>query len=147
MWTFEHSEITSAAPAQLWARYVDPSTWPEWDHDVAAVTVQGPVAVGTRGRLKPVKGPAVSFTFTEVSPEVDFTDVSPLPMARLTLAHHIEPMATGSRFTHRVTIDGPLALLFARIIGKPIAAGLPAAMRALARLAEAAPAPSAAPRS
>lgn len=147
MWAFEHTETTSATPAQLWARYAEPATWPEWDHETASVTVEGPMAVGTRGKLKPVKGPAASFIFTEVAPEVGFTDVSRLPLARLTLAHHIEPTDTGSRFTHCVTITGPLAPLFARVIGTTIAAGLPTAMRALGRLAEAAPAPALPPES
>lgn len=142
MWTFEHTETTSAAPSQVWARYAEPATWPEWDHQTASVTVQGPVVVGTRGRLKPVNGPATPFTFTEVTPEVSFTDVSRLPLSRLSFAHRIEPTATGSRFTHCVTITGPLSPLFARVIGKRIAAGMPTAMRALARLAEAAPAPA-----
>jgi len=136
MWTVEHTETTSASPAQLWARYAEPTTWPEWDHETAAVTVQGRVAVGTRGTLKPVKGPATPFTFTEVTPEVGFTDVSRLPLARLTFTHLIVPTPTGSRFTHRVTINGPLSPLFARVIGRTIAAGLPTAMRQLARLAE-----------
>lgn len=101
MWMFEHTETTSASPAQLWAHYAEPATWPEWDHETAAVTVEGPLAVGTRGTLKPVKGPATPFTFT-----------------------------------HSVTINGPLSPLFARVIGKKVAAGLPTAMRQLARLAE-----------
>ncbi len=147
MWAFDHTETTSASPDQLWARYVEPATWPQWDHEIAAVSVQGPVAVGTRGRLKPVTGPAASFTLTEVTPGVGFTDVSRLPLAQLTLAHHIEATASGSRFTHHVTITGPLAPLFARVIGKRLAAGLPTAMRNLARLAEAAPTPSPPPRS
>ena len=147
MWAFEHTMTTSATPDQLWARYAEPATWPEWDHEIAAVTVQGPVAVGTRGRLKPVKGPAVSFNFTEVTPRIGFTDVSRLPLARLTLAHHIEPTTAGSRFTHRVTISGPLAPLFTRVIGRSIAASLPTAMQALATLAEAAPTPALPPRS
>lgn len=136
MWTFEHTELTSATPARLWAHYAEPTTWPEWDSETAGVTVQGPMAVGTRGTLKPAKGPATRFTFTEVTPEVGFTDVSRLPLARLTFAHHIEPTATGSRFTHRVTIAGPLSPLFSRVIGRKIAANLPTAMRTLARLAE-----------
>lgn len=136
MWTFEHTELTSATPPQLWACYAEPTTWPEWDQETARVSVQGPMAVGTRGTLKPVKGPATPFTFTEVIPGVGFTDVSRLPLARLTFAHHIEPTATGSRFTHRVTITGPLSPLFARVIGRKVAASLPAAMRALARFAE-----------
>ncbi len=42
----------------------------------------------------------------------------------------------GSRFTHRVTISGPLSPLFARVIGGTIAVGLPTAMQQLSRLAE-----------
>lgn len=30
MWTIEHTEQTSATPAQLWARYAEPARWPEW---------------------------------------------------------------------------------------------------------------------
>lgn len=136
MWMFEHTETTNATPAGLWAHYADPTRWPEWDHETAVVTIEGPMAVGTRGTLKPVKGPAAPFTFTEVDPEVGFTNVSRLPLARLTFSHRIEPTATGCRFTHRVTLRGPLSPLFAHLIGSSVAAGLPTAMRALARLAE-----------
>jgi len=140
MWTFEHTETTSAAPAQLWARYADPSRWPEWDHEIAVVVVQGPMAVGTHGILKPVKDPKTHFTFTEIIPEVGFTDVSRLPLARMTFRHRIDPTPTGSRFTHEVVISGPLSRLFARVIGRNLAAGLPVSMRKLARLAETTPA-------
>ena len=147
MWIFEHAETTSATPHQLWALYAEPATWPQWDHEIAEVTIEGPVAVGNRGRLKPVIGPSASFTFTEINPGVGFTNVTGLPLARLTLAHHIEAAASGSRFTHHVTITGPFGPLFARLLGRRLAAGLPPAMRNLARLAEAAPTPSLPPRS
>lgn len=138
MWSFEHTETTSATPTQLWARYVDPTTWPEWDQDTARVTVESPMAAGVEGTLKPTKGPATKFVFTEVTPEVAFTNVSRLPLARLALTHRIESGVAGCRFTHRVTITGPLSPLFAQLVGKGIAAGLPSAMRTLARLAESA---------
>lgn len=137
MWALEHTETTAAPPARLWRRYTDPTRWPEWDHGTERVTVDGPLAVGTRGTLKPTGGPTTRFTFTEVVPERGFTDVTRLPLARLTFTHRLEPDGTGCRFTHRVTITGPLAPLFARVIGRTIARELPTAMRALARLAEA----------
>lgn len=137
MWMFEHTETTGASPEQLWAHYRRPETWPEWDHETAAVTVDGPMVAGTRGTITPVGGPRAPFVFTDVTPGVGFTDVSRLPLARLAFTHRIERTAAGSRFTHGVTITGPLTPLFARVIGRRIAAGLPAAMRRLARLAEA----------
>ena len=99
------------------------------------------MAVGTRGRLKPKGGPTTTFEFTHVDPGRGFTDVTRLPLARLPLArlefaHRIDPDENGTRFTHRVTITGPLSPLFARVVGRDVAAGLPGAMRALARLAE-----------
>ncbi len=136
MWTFENTETTRATPARLWSHYADPTRWPEWDHGTASVEVEGPMVAGTRGTLKPAKGPATRFTFTEVTPQLGFTDVSRLPLARLTFSHRIQPDDAGCRFTHRVTFDGPLAPLFARLIGRTIAGELPTAMRRLAELAE-----------
>jgi uncharacterized protein YndB with AHSA1/START domain len=141
MWQFEHSETTTATPEQVWARYADPASWPAWDHETESVTVEGPMAVGTRGRLKPKGGPTTTFEFVEVEPGRGFTDVTRLPLTRLPLArlefsHRIEPDGEATRFTHRVTITGPLSPLFARVVGRNVAAGLPGAMCTLARLAE-----------
>jgi Polyketide cyclase / dehydrase and lipid transport len=138
MWRFEHTETTSATPAQLWSRYADPTSWPQWDHETESVTIEGPLAVGARGRLKPKGGPWTSFVVTEAEPGVGFADVTSLPLARLEFRHRIEAVPGGSRFTHAVTISGPLSPLFARVIGRTIAAEMPTAMAALARLATAA---------
>lgn len=138
MWTFSHTATTTAPPAALWARYADPASWPEWDHGAEAVTIDGPIAVGTTGTLKPVGGPLTRFVVTEVTPEASFTDVTRLPLARLTFSHLIEPYQGGSRFTHTVTFTGPLAWLFRRVIGKGIAADMPETMGRLAALAAAA---------
>lgn len=135
MWTFSHTETTAAAPAELWAHYADAVSWPAWDRETEAVTIDGPFAVGTTGTLKPVGGPRTRFVMTEVTPGRSFTDVARLPLARLTFGHRIEPHDGGSRFTHTVTFTGPLAWFFRRVIGRGIAAGLPEAMRRLAALA------------
>ena len=139
MWTCEHVVTSDATPAQVWRRYAEPQTWPEWDAATERVTLQGPFAVGSRGRLKPVGALTTRFTLTEVVPEVGFTDVTRLPLARLVFGHRIEATATGSRLTHTVTISGPLSPLFARVIGTGLARDLPRAMHALARLAAATP--------
>lgn len=138
MFYFEHTETTVATAAQLWRRYADAPTWPDWDHEVERAVLHGPFAAGTRGVLKPVGGPKTKFVIAELTERVSFTDVSSLPLATMTFAHRIEPTDVGSQFTHTVTISGPLSLLFGRIIGRKVAAGLPGAMRRLGALAEAA---------
>ena len=137
MWSFEHTEQTSASPEDLWQHYCQPTRWPEWDHGTVLVTVDGPLQEGTRGALKPAKGPKAAFTVTEVTPGVSFTDVTKLPLTTLEFAHVIEVVGGTTVFTHRVTMTGLLTPLFSRLVGRTIAADLPAAMRSLATLAEA----------
>lgn len=137
MWSTKHTERTSASAADLWQHYCQPVRWPEWDHGTRRVTLDGPFHEGTRGSLKPAKGPATRFTLTQVTPEVGFTNASRLPLTQMEFSHRIEVLDDGATaFTHRVTLTGPLAPLFSRVIGRTIAAELPEAMRALAALAE-----------
>jgi hypothetical protein len=141
MFQCQHSETTSAAPWQLWARYRDPLTWAEWDDQIEDVTFDGEFRLGAVGTIKPVGGPRTRFRMTAVTEGVSFTDVTALPLARMRFDHWIEAGAGTTTFTHRVSITGPLAPLFARVIGRKVAAGLPGAMRALAALAERAAVP------
>jgi len=136
VWEFQHAETTTATPRQLWQRYREPATWPEWDNQLEAVTFDGEFRVGATGTLKPVGGPRTTFRMTEVSEDVSFTDVSRLPLARMRFDHWIEADGDRTRFVHRISITGALSALFARVIGRRAAAELPAAMRALAALAE-----------
>lgn len=135
MWTCECTLTSDATPSEVWARYAEPSTWPEWDAAAERVTLQGQFAVGSRGTLKPRRGPTTWFTLVDVAPEVAFTSVTRLPLARLEFRHRIQSTPTGSRLTHTVTIRGPMSALFARLVGASIARDLPPAMAALARLA------------
>jgi len=141
MWEFQHAETTSATPRQLWRRYREPTTWHEWDDQIEAVEFEGDFRLGAVGTLKPVGGPRTTFRLTEVTEAVSFTDVSRLPLARMRFDHCIEAEADHTRFVHRISITGPLSPLFARVVGRRMAAELPAAMRALAALAERTPVP------
>lgn len=136
MWTFEHTETTAATPEQLWQLYQDPTTWPEWDHQLEAVTVDGPFETGATGTIKPVGGPRTKFRMVEVTEKVSFTDVTRLPLATMRFDHRIEQGVGGTSFVHRVTITGPLSPLFARVVGRKVADDLPVAMRTLAARAE-----------
>lgn len=132
MWTFEHRETTAARPAEVWAQYTEPATWPRWDQDLRSARADGPLVVGTRGTLRPASGPPVAFTITEVAPGRAFTTVSRLPLGRLAIEHEVHENDRGTDFIHRVTITGPLSGLYARILGPGLMKGLPVAMQALA---------------
>jgi hypothetical protein len=135
MWSAEASAVTPAGPESVWALYEQVSGWKEWDHEVESSRLDGPFQVGSAGVLKPRGGPASKFRLTGVTPGRGFSDVTRLPLATLAFEHTLTPESSGTRIHHRVTIRGPLAFLFSRVIGRKIAAGLPSAVAALARAA------------
>lgn len=138
MWTFEHTESTTATPEQLWEHYADPSLWPRWDKELAAVEMVGPMVTGARATVRPTSGPTTTITFTEVVVGTGFTDVSRLPLGLTTFIfdHRVTRTRTGCRFVHEIRVGGPLSPVLGRAVGRRLAAGLPSAMRSLALLAE-----------
>ena len=118
MTTLAHlSTHVPVSPEALWARWADPDTHPEWSHDLVWVRLEEPLAIGARGHLKPKGGPRSAFTVTELVPDRTFADTTHLLGARLTFRHHAEPATGGALVTVTVTVEGPLARVWARILG------------------------------
>lgn len=108
---------STATPDDYFARWIDHDTWPTWSPDTEWVRVDGPVAVGTRGVLKPQRGPKAKFVISACSPGREYTDTTQLPGARLVFQHTVEPTQDGSDLRVLVTMDGPLTFLWARVMG------------------------------
>lgn len=106
--------VAAAPPTAFFARWIDHATWSEWSPDTEWVRIDGPVRRGARGILKPKGGPRAPFTISELETDRVYTDVSRVPGARLTFRHTAEPSAEGSVLSVEVTLDGPLAWLWAR---------------------------------
>lgn len=137
MWELEHSETTTAGREAVWALWSDVRTWPEWDAGIEWVELHGPFAAGSEGKLKPAGSRAVRFRMLAAEPDEGFSDETKLPLARMRFEHELaDDPSGGVCITHRVTIGGPLATLFERVIGRGLARELPATVCALARRAE-----------
>lgn len=138
MWPVEHTEITSATPQTVWAMWENVPRWVEWDEGLDAISLDGPFAVGTPGKIKPTGGPKLPFTLIEVERERRFTDETRLPLCRLRFAHALTATADGrTAITITVSFHGPLRPLFERAIGIAIARELAGQIERLARAAEA----------
>jgi len=132
--------VSTAPPSAFFERWADVATWPEWDADTEWVRLDGPFAAGSTGQLKPKGGPKVSFVIERLDLEREFVDVSGLLGARLTFRHLVERQANGgSRVDVEVTIDGPLAWAWAKILGKGIAESLEPNLHRLAAVVERVP--------
>ena len=136
MWSIEHSAETTASPADVWRRYVDVGTWPEWNAAVGSVDLDGPFAAGTAGTLTPPHQGPLPFRViaaTENAGYTSETDIADTVTLRLT--SRLTPLPDGgTRITHRVELDGPAAPYFAQSFGPVLAAGVPRTLEALAKV-------------
>jgi uncharacterized membrane protein len=137
MWSFEHQESTTASRAAVWNLWKDVSGWPSWDEGIASVTIDRDFGVGAKGKLKPAGGPAFPFEVTQVDDGLSFTDVTKLPLAKLTFQHELVEHEGTVVIRQQITIDGPLTALWKRVIGKGLEQDVPGTMRSLASAAEA----------
>jgi len=130
------SATSSAPPEAFFARWADMRTWPEWDEAVAWARLDGPFAAGSTGVLKPKGGPKVSFVIETLEHGSEFTDISSLPGASLRIRHLVSVEDSWTRVDIEVSIEGPLAWLWRRAIGKGIATSTPEGLAKLVAVAE-----------
>jgi hypothetical protein len=146
-WVTAATATTSASADAVWACYRDPATWAAWDDDVQGASIDGPFATGVTGSLRPAAGPPLRFLMERCDPGHGFDTLTlvphrRLPLVRIRFRHELTPLAGGGcEIMHRVEMAGPLAALFARLMGPGFQRGLPHTVRRLAEYAAARTAP------
>jgi carbon monoxide dehydrogenase subunit G len=107
----QHTVVIAAPPERVWAVLVDVERWPERIPTVDSVERldDGPLAVGSRTRLRqPRFSPAV-WTVTELTDGASFTWESKTSGVTVVASHDVEPHPDGSRLTLALTVSGLLA--------------------------------------
>jgi hypothetical protein len=141
MWTFEHSQTTSAGIADVFALLSDVARWPEWNGGVESASLDGPFVVGARGVMAMPGQEPLSFRLIWVDPQEGFEDETDLPEAGVVVRvrHTVEALPEGgARITYVATIEGAAADVVGPEIGPAITADFPIVIAALAERAEAA---------
>ncbi|GAA1723301.1 hypothetical protein GCM10009809_18980 [Isoptericola hypogeus] len=107
----QHDLTIAAPPERVWAVLVDVERWPERIPTVDDVERldDGPLAVGSRTRLRQPKLPEGVWTVTELVDGSSFTWESRSPGVTITGAHVVEPHPDGSRLTLRLRVSGLLS--------------------------------------
>jgi uncharacterized protein YndB with AHSA1/START domain len=111
-----HVEIN--APAErVWRIMFDVERWHEWTPSIRSITLldPGPLAPGTRARIRQPKFPPVVWRVTEVDPGRSFSWESRSPGMTVTGRHSVEPAGAGSRATLELQYEGLFGGLFAAL--------------------------------
>jgi hypothetical protein len=136
MLIIKHSEETHATPEDIWHVWQDVKNWNTWDHGIEWSSLDGPFAEGTTGSLQPKGGPLVRLKLTHVEPMKMFVDEAKLFLARIIDSHYITNSDGKIQVTHQIEMKGPLAFLFAYLIGRSMKKNLPREMKSMIKKAE-----------
>lgn len=114
------TEVVPVTPEQLYARWVDVNSHPEWSTDLEWVEVPEPIRAGSKGQIKPreAKRP-YSFKVTEMSHTGDtavFADATPLSLARLVFRHSAKAVPNGSQVTVTCSVEGIMRSFWSRLL-------------------------------
>lgn len=116
-----HTMHSTHAPGDIYASWVRPGAWPEWDADVREVRFDGIARVGSRGWMRPASGPATTFEVTVADQDHIFTDVSGLPGASLIFEHIVVPNTDGTTISVAIRLEGLLAPIWKILLGRTFA--------------------------
>jgi hypothetical protein len=133
----EHRIRVNASAESIFRIYQDVKNWHTWDPDTKQASLEGPFAVGSRGRLPPTKGNTVPMLVTKVEPGRCFTVESKIPLFRMVFEHELAQVSGSTEVVHRVTFSGLLSLLLGPMLSKQLNTGLPVTLSKLKALAEA----------
>lgn len=128
-----------APAARVYAIWADVPGWPRWDPDTRQASLDGPLAAGAKGRLKPRKGFAVPMRVVDAVAGERFTVECPVLGNVMRFEHILRPLPCGVEVLHRVSFHGWLGGWLARTVGRDVRAGLPVTLQRLKALAEQGP--------
>ena len=133
---FTHTLSTTARAEAVWALWTDVQTWPSWDDELEAATLDGPFREGARGRLRPTSGLSARFMIEDVVPGRAYTLATRLPLGWLRVRRTLNVAGDRVELTHAVTFSGLGGHLLAGRLGPRFRHALPVVMDRLRTLAE-----------
>lgn len=112
------TQKTVAKPSAIFALWADVNHWADYDHGIEWAKLEGNFVEGSVYTIKPKGGPKVHATILTITPNHTFVDVSHLFGAKLRFDHVITQSDHATTVSVTMTLSGPLAGLWVKILGK-----------------------------
>ncbi|MCZ8342423.1 MAG: SRPBCC family protein [Leptospira sp.] len=121
-YSFITKEITQE---QIWALIKDVNQWKNWDTKLENSELIESFSPGNHFVIRPKGGPNVKIQLVEVREKSYFKDLTKFPFAKMYGEHFYENTSEGLKITITMSISGPLAFLWNKIVMKDIVTHLP----------------------
>jgi len=117
---FTVTRTIAAPPETVWEILADVGRWPEWTDSIAGVERldAGPLAVGSRVRIRQPRLPPAVWRVTAWEPGRRFTWVARGPGFRTVADHVLRPDGDGCTAEHRIRYEGMLGGLAGLVFGR-----------------------------
>ena len=115
-----YSERIDVPASVIWELWQDTDRWPEWNEQIQEVEVDGEegLQLGAKVKTKMRRGGTVRHVVTEYEPGTVLVYEARFPGARTGLEHRLREGKRSVEVTHRRYVEGPLASLWAPMIGR-----------------------------
>ena len=125
------AETEIAAPRErVWARLVDVERWPEWNHEVKRVELEGGLQVGSVFRWKAGPG-TITSTFQAVDPPRHVAWSGKTLSLKAVHTWTLDPTETGTKVLTAESFEGAAARLLRRMFQSMLQTELEKGLQAL----------------
>jgi len=132
MWVREYSKIYPGVKREaIWQIWADVNNWPKWDKELESCEMTAPFTKGSRFILKPIGGPKVEITLSEVIPNEKFTDYCQFFGAIMYDDHELIETPDGLLIKNTISVTGILSFIWVHLVAKKVANSVPKQMDAL----------------
>jgi uncharacterized protein YndB with AHSA1/START domain len=133
MWVHEYSRTIPALPEMLWRLLSDVDGWVEWNDGIESISLDGPLAVGTRFRMTPPGEQTLTSTIVDLQAGRLLTDLTEVDGVAVRVEHRLDPGPDATTVTYRITVSGAeLPDETAAEIGAAVSADFPDVLNGLA---------------
>ncbi|MAZ78055.1 MAG: polyketide cyclase [Legionellaceae bacterium] len=136
MWNKTHSKIyKNVSKEAVWKIWKDINNYANWHDDLDYCQLKGEFAKGNYFLLKPKGGPKVKVWLLDIKENESFLDCTRFFGAKMYDLHSLEDTSEGLKISNTITVKGPLAFLWTKLVAKDVAAHAPQEMDAVVDLA------------
>jgi len=110
---------------QLWQLVANINNWPKWHSNTKFALLHGDFVTGAHFDFQPQHGPKVTIRLVEVRTPQYYKDLTKFPLAKMYGEHSYEDTPNGLKITITMSITGPLAWLWNKVVMQDIVKNLP----------------------